>query len=147
VIGDDYDAPRVRLPGAGGAPEIAASCRSVLIVMRQSPRSFVERVDFVTSVGFGRGGDDRERYGFRGRGPRAVITDVGVLEPDPETRELVLTRLHAGVTVGDARAATGWELRVARRLETTEPPSPRELEVLRELVQTSASRPAVQASR
>jgi len=147
VIGDSYEAPRVRLPGAGGAPEIAASCRSVLIVMRQSPRTFVERLDFVTSVGFGSGGDDRERYGFLGRGPQAVITDIGILEPDPETRELVLTKVHPGVSVDAARAATGWELRVAAHVQTTEPPTANELEVLRELVSTPAPRPAAQASR
>ena len=147
VIGDSYDAPQVRLPGAGGAPEIAASCHSVLIVMRQSPRTFVERLDFVTSVGFGSGGDDRERHGFLGRGPRAVITDVGILEPDSETRELVLTQLHPGVSVEDARAATGWELRVAERVETTEPPTARELVVLRALVNTPAPRPAAQVAR
>jgi glutaconate CoA-transferase subunit B len=93
VIGDSYDAPQVRLPGAAArrrSPPRAAG----LIVMRQSPRTFVERLDFVTSVGFGSGGEDRERHGFLGRGPRAVITDVGILEPDPETRELVLTHLH-----------------------------------------------------
>jgi glutaconate CoA-transferase subunit B len=138
VIGDSYDAPQVRLPGAGGAPEIAASCREVLIVMRQSPRTFVERVDFVTSVGHGDGGDDRSRYAFGGAGPKAVITDMGILEPDPESRELVLTHLHPGVTLEQARAATGWELRSAAELARTERPSERELEVLRELEQTKA---------
>jgi glutaconate CoA-transferase, subunit B len=142
VIGDSYAAPRVRLPGAGGAPEIAASCREVLIVMRQNRRAFVERVDFVTSVGFGSGGDDRARHGFRGQGPRAVITDLGVLEPDPVTRELVLTRLHPGITADDVHAATGWELRVADDLDITEPPSAEELTVLRALLGTQAPRPA-----
>jgi glutaconate CoA-transferase subunit B len=146
VIGDSYGAPRVRLPGAGGAPEIAASCRSVLIVMRQSPRTFVERVDFVTSVGFGTGGADRERYGFRGHGPRAVVTDVGILEPDPKTRELVLTHLHHGVTEDDARMATGWELRIAEQVAATDPPTARELEVLRALVRTPVPGNAAQAS-
>jgi glutaconate CoA-transferase, subunit B len=138
VIGDSYDAPRVRLPGAGGAPEIAASCREVLIMMRQSPRTFVERVDFVTSVGHGKGGDDRSRYAFGGAGPKVVITDIGILEPDPESRELVLTHLHPGVTLEEARAATGWELKSAREVRPTEPPSAREIAVLRELEQTKA---------
>ncbi|MEE2045556.1 CoA-transferase, partial [Nocardiopsis tropica] len=93
VIGD-YADPRVRLPGAGGAPEIAASCREVVVVMRHSRRAFVERVDFVTSVGHGSGPGDRERLGLRGAGPVRVITDLGVLEPDPRTRELVLTGVH-----------------------------------------------------
>jgi glutaconate CoA-transferase subunit B len=135
VIGP-YEDPKVRLPGAGGAPEIAASCGEVLIVMRQSLRSFVERVDFVTSFGFGRGPGDRERLGLRGRGPVRVITDLGVLEPDPRTCELVLTALHPGVAVEDVRAATGWDLRVAAELTTTEAPTEHELSVLRELVAT-----------
>lgn len=138
VIGS-YESPTVRLPGAGGAPEIAASCGEVLIVMPQSRRAFVERVDFVTSFGFGRGAGDRERLGLRGRGPTRVITDLGVLEPDPHTRELMLTQVHPGVAVADVRAATGWELAVAPELRTTEPPTDHELRVLRELVATLAS--------
>ena len=140
VIGDSYDAPRVRLPGAGGAPEIAASCREVLIVMRQSPRTFVERVDFVTSVGHGRGDGDRERHGFLGDGPTMVITDIGMLQPDPESRELVLTHLHAGVSFQDAQAATGWKLAASAELEHTAPPTSLELSTLRELEQTKAGR-------
>jgi Acyl CoA:acetate/3-ketoacid CoA transferase, beta subunit len=135
VIGR-YGEPDVRLPGAGGAPEIAASCREVLIVMRQSRRSFVERVDFVTSFGYGRGPGERERLGLRGRGPVKVITDLGVLEPDPRSCELTLTAVHPGVEVADVRAATGWDLRVARELATTEPPTDHELAVLRELLAT-----------
>jgi glutaconate CoA-transferase subunit B len=120
MIGSSYASPRVRLPGAGGAPEIAASCGEVIIVARQTSERFVERLDFVTSVGHGTGGDTRRRLGLRGRGPTAVITDLGVLTPDPETRELVLTHVHPGVTEADARAATGWELRVAERLENVD---------------------------
>jgi glutaconate CoA-transferase, subunit B len=138
VIGASYERPRVRLPGAGGAPEIAASCREVLVVMRQSARSFVERLDFVTSVGFGAGGDERRRLGFRGSGPRAVITDLGVLEPDPRSGELVLTRVHPGVTVEDARAATGWALQVSPELRETPAPTRGELSALRELETTKA---------
>ncbi|HEV8686215.1 MAG TPA: CoA-transferase [Gaiellaceae bacterium] len=136
VIGGDYARPDVRLPGAGGAPEIAASCREVIVVVRQSPRTFVERVDFVTSVGFGAGPGDRERMGLRGRGPVLVITDLGVLEPDPETCELTLTHVHEGVDPEQARAATGWPLAVADDVRTLPPPTPRELEVLRELLAT-----------
>lgn len=135
VIGP-YENPKVRLPGAGGAPEIAASCGEVLIVMPQSRRAFVERVDFVTSFGFGRGAGDRERLGLPGRGPMKVITDLGVLEPDPGTRELILTQMHPGVDVTDVRAATGWELAVAPELRTTEAPTDDELRVLRELIAT-----------
>ncbi|WP_051232223.1 CoA-transferase subunit beta [Pseudonocardia asaccharolytica] len=130
VIGD-YDAPDVRLPGSGGAPEIAASCREVIVVMRHRRRAFVERVDFVTSVGHGAGPGDRELLGLRGAGPVRVITDLGVLEPDPQTRELVLTSVHAGITMEQARAETGWDLEIAPELEVTAPPSDDELAVLR----------------
>jgi glutaconate CoA-transferase subunit B len=133
VIGPSYDSPAVRLPGAGGAPEIAASCGEVLIVVSQSRARFVERLDFVTSLGYGAGGDERRRLGLRGGGPRAVITDMGVLEPDPVTRELVLTQLHPGVTAAEAQAATGWELVSAPSIATTPPPTDEELHALREL--------------
>jgi glutaconate CoA-transferase subunit B len=136
VIGGGYARPRVRLPGAGGAPEIAASCREVIVVVRQSSRSFVERVDFVTSLGYGSGNGERARLGLRGGGPRMVITDLGVLEPDPETDELTLTRLHPGVDLARARAATGWDLKVANDLAITEPPTDEELSVLRQLEAT-----------
>jgi glutaconate CoA-transferase subunit B len=130
VIGE-YDEPTVRLPGSGGAPEIAASCREVIIVMRHRARAFVEQVDFVTSVGYGTGPNDRKVLGLRGRGPTRVITDLGVLEPDPETSELVLTALHQGVSVEQARAETGWELQVTVDLKFTAPPTPTELSTLR----------------
>ena len=137
TIGDSYDAPSVRLPGAGGAPEIAASCPEVIIVVRQTLERFVERLDFVTSLGHGAGGDERRRLGLGGGGPTAVITDLGVLEPDPVTKELVLIQVHAGVGVDDVRAATGWDLRVAPELQTTEPPTDEELTVLRALQSAS----------
>jgi glutaconate CoA-transferase subunit B len=132
VIGS-YDDPAVRLPGAGGAPEIAASCREVIVVVRQSRRTFVEHVDFITSVGYGSGPDDRARLGLRGRGPVLVITDLGVLEPDPRSCELTLTRLHPGVTADQVRDATGWPLRVVSPLGATPPPTEAELSALRAL--------------
>jgi glutaconate CoA-transferase subunit B len=132
VIGP-YDRPKVRLPGAGGAPEIAASAREVLIVLRQSRRAFVEKVEFITSAGFLDGGDERSRLGIPGAGPKAVITDLGVLTPDPETKELVLSQIHPGVTLEQARAATGWNLQAATDLVTTEEPAAEDLRVLREL--------------
>ncbi|SCL33757.1 glutaconate CoA-transferase subunit B [Micromonospora rhizosphaerae] len=141
VIGGDYADPKVRLPGAGGAPEIAASCGEVVVVVRQNLRTFIDRVDFVTSVGYGSGPGDRERLGLRGGGPRFVITDLGVLAPDPETCELTLTRLHPGVAVDQARAATGWELAVADDLTTGEPPTEHELSVLRALEATKRGAP------
>jgi glutaconate CoA-transferase subunit B len=132
VIGT-YDHPATRLPGAGGAPEIAASCREVLVMIRHSPRTFVPELDFRTSVGFGAGPGDRERLGLTGAGPSAVITDLGVLRPDPQDCELVLTHVHPGVRVDDARAATGWDLRVAPEVRETAAPSDAELAALRRL--------------
>lgn len=139
VIGSDYHHPKVRLPGAGGAPEIAASCGEVIVVMRQSARSFVEQLDFVTSMGYGRGRGHREELGLRGRGPVLVITDYGVLEPDPDTAELTLTGTHPGVTAADAREVTGWDLAVADVLATTAAPTGTELDVLRTLKEASPS--------
>lgn len=133
VIGDDYANPKVRLPGAGGAPEIAASCREVYVVVRQSRRSFVEKVDFVTSFGHGSGKGDREKLGLRGAGPTLVITDLGVFRPDPGTSELVLTEVHEGVTAEQVREATGWDLKISPELSTTKPPTEAELTALREL--------------
>ncbi|MFG1797672.1 CoA-transferase subunit beta [Nocardia sp. NPDC049149] len=131
VIGD-YHHPKVRLPGAGGAPEIAASCGEVFVVMRQSRKSFVEQVDFITSFGHGRGGGERERLGMWGTGPTRIITDLGIMQPD-DRGELVLTAVHPGVTVEQVRAATGWELKVAADLVVTAPPSDAELAALRAL--------------
>jgi glutaconate CoA-transferase subunit B len=139
VIGD-YDRPRVRLPGAGGAPEIGAHAGEVFVVVRQSPRTFVERVDFITTPGFLDGGDARERAGLRGRGPTRVITDLGVLEPDPVSRELTLTALQPGVRVADAREATGWPLRVSTTLATLPEVTADELEVLRALQRRTRER-------
>ena len=133
VIGD-YEHPKTRLPGAGGAPEIAASCGEVVIVAPHTPRTFVERLDFLTTVGHGDGPGTRERLGFRGRGPSAAITDLGVLEVDPETKELTLMQVHEGVSVETVAQATGWELRIAPTVAVTEPASPEELAALRELV-------------
>jgi glutaconate CoA-transferase subunit B len=138
LVGGDYERPAVRLPGAGGAPEIAASCPEVIVVVRQSRRTFVDRVEFVTSVGYGSGPGDRERLGLRGRGPQVVITDLGMLRPDPVSRELTLTELHPGATVEQAREATGWELAVSADLSTGPPPTRHELEVLRALEATKS---------
>jgi glutaconate CoA-transferase subunit B len=132
VIGE-YDEPSVRLPGSGGAPEIAASCREVIVVMRHRRRAFEEQVDFVTSVGHGTGPGDRKLLGLRGAGPVRVITDLGVLEPDPDTAELVLTALHQGVTVEHVRAETDWPLQVSADLVFTAPPSTQELSTLRSM--------------
>jgi glutaconate CoA-transferase subunit B len=135
VIGGDYLRPKVRLPGAGGAPEIAASCREVFIVLRHSSRVFVPRLDFRTSVGHGDGPRGRAALGLPGSGPVLVVTDLGVLQPDPESGELTLTALHPGGDVDQALAATGWPLAVADPLEETSPPTDEELAVLRRLVE------------
>lgn len=132
VIGS-YDAPRVRLPGAGGAPEIATSAREVFVMLRHDRRAFVERVNFVTSAGFLGGGNERERLGIPGRGPTRVFTDLGVFAPDQETRELVLTHMHPGVSVQRVREATGWPLCLAEQVEETSPVTLGELEALRGL--------------
>jgi glutaconate CoA-transferase subunit B len=138
VIGD-YRAPKVRLPGAGGAPEIASFCSRTLVMLQQTRKTFVDAVDFVTTVGFLRGGDARERLGVPGQGPVAVITDLGVLEPDPESHELVLTKTYPGVRPDTVRNATGWPLRVADSLVEAEPPTADELRVLRGLKTSMAT--------
>lgn len=132
VIGE-YEHPKARLPGAGGAPEIAASCGEVVVIAPHNTRTFVERLDFRTTVGHGDGPGARERLGFRGAGPTAVITDLGVLEPDPHTRELILTEIHPDVEPAHVREQTGWRLKIAEELHCTEPPIAEELAALREL--------------
>jgi len=138
VIDRGEGKPELRLPGAGGAPEIAAHSGRVLITARHSPRVFVERLSFVTTVGHGSGPGDRERLGLAGAGPTEVITDLGILEPDPDTRELTLVAVHDGVTVERVREETGWDLRVADDVRTTPPPATEELRVLRELKERTA---------
>lgn len=132
LIGDYHD-PKVRLPGGGGAPEIATNAHEVFITLKHSKRTFVRDVDFVTTLGFGRDGKGRDGVPNIGRGPTRVITDLCVLKPDPETKELTVVSLHPGVTREDVIEATGWEIRFADELESTPEPSARELEVLREL--------------
>ena len=139
IGGDGYDRPKVRLPGAGGAPEIAVSSGEVFIMLRQSQRSFVEQLDFITSVGFLDGGNARGWIGAPGKGPTRVITDLGILEPHPESRELVLTSLHPGVEIDEVRAATGWDIKVADQLRETEMPSSAQLEALRDLQARTAA--------
>lgn len=132
VIGS-YANPATRLPGAGGAPEIAAHAKQTFVIMRASPRSFVKRIDFRTSAGFLEGGKARARTGMRGGGPQAVITDFGVLTPASPNNELTLTALFPDASIEEARAAIGWELRVGDALETLAAPTADELSVLRAL--------------
>ncbi|GAB4430650.1 MAG: CoA-transferase subunit beta [Anaerolineales bacterium] len=130
VIGD-YAHPKVRLPGSGGSQEIAAWANRCYIMTPHQKRRFPEKVDFMTSAGFLSGRAEREATGVRGGGMLAVITDIGVLEPD-ENGEMVLTALHPGKTVEEARANTGWDLKTVTALRTTEPVTEQELRILRE---------------
>jgi glutaconate CoA-transferase subunit B len=131
VIGD-YRRPKVRLPGSGGACEIAINAREVFILMRQSSRSFVERIDFRTSPGNLGGAASRAAQGWQGKGPSVVVTDLGSYDFDPETGEMRLVAVHPGVSLDDVRAATGWDLRVADDLRTTPAPTDEELRLIRE---------------
>ena len=130
VIGD-YQQPKVRLPGSGGSMEIAAWANRCYIITPHQKRRFPDKVDFQTSAGFLTGRSAREAAGVRGGGPAAVVTDLGLLEPD-ESGELVLTALHPGATLSQARENTGWPLRAAGDLKETEPPTETELAILRE---------------
>jgi len=130
VVGP-YETPKVRLPGAGGAPEIATSAGEVIVMLRHTRRAFVPTVDFVTSVGFGRDGEGRPSRA--GGGPKVVISDLGVLRPDPDTNELNLVATHPGIDVEQVRAETGWDLKVTARLTVTDPPTIEELTLLRGL--------------
>ncbi len=131
VIGD-YRRPKVRLPGSGGACEIALMCRRVLIITRLSRRTFVERLDFVTSPGFLEGGEARIRLGCCGEGPAAVITDMGIFRFDNVTREMFLASLYPGCTVEDVQERVSWPLRIADELEIITPPTEGELRILRQ---------------
>jgi glutaconate CoA-transferase subunit B len=132
VVGP-YGKPKVRLPGAGGAPEISSSAGEILIVVRQSRRTFVEKLDFVTSVGFLTGGDSRRRAGLPGKGPVAVITDLCILRPHSETRELTVATIHPGVDRETIIANTGWPIQFHPGCDQTEPPTAAQLQVLRDL--------------
>lgn len=129
VIGD-YANPKVRLPGSGGSMEIAAWANRCYIITPHQARRFPARVDFRTSVGFMDGGNERERVGLRGKGPQAVVTNLGILEPD-ENGELILAALHPGVTVEKAQENTGWPLKVSPTLRATRAPKSDELRILR----------------
>jgi glutaconate CoA-transferase subunit B len=132
VIGS-YEQPSVRLPGGGGAPEIASACDKIFVIMPQSRRTFVEKVDFVTSFGFGQGGDDRQRRGITTAGPTLVITDLAIMRPDSQTKELTVVSLHRGVSREQVLDQTGWPVRFAERLEETPAPTEDELSTLRDL--------------
>lgn len=148
VIGA-YDHPDVRLPGAGGAPEISIGAVETIIIVRQSVRTFVEKLDFCTSLGHGLDSDVRRRHGVRGKGPSAVVSDLGVLRPDSETGELIMTELFPGVSRRAVRDRTGWSsLRFSEQVAEVPPPSECELRELRSLTAArDLSRGTSQASR
>ena len=129
IIGG-YDHPKVRLPGSGGSQEIAAWANRCYIMTPHQKRRFPERVEFMTSAGFISGKGDRERAGLRGGGMLAVVTDIGILEPD-DTGEMMLAALHPGKTADEAKANTGWDLKTAPRLKDTAPLTEDELRILR----------------
>jgi glutaconate CoA-transferase subunit B len=132
VIGG-YAKPKVRLPGSGGATEIAMSCAQIYIIMRQGSRSFVKELDFLTTLGHGRTGRERRELGLSTKGPVLLVTDLCVMRPDAETNEMMVTSLHPGITREQVRENTSWEVRFAGEPVETEPPAATELEALREL--------------
>ena len=132
VVGP-YDKPKVRLPGGGGAPEIATSCAEIFIIMAQGKRSFVAHLDFITSMGHGEGGDHRARLGLSTKGPTKLVTDLCIFEPHADTREMTVTSIHPGVTRAQIAESTGWPVRYAAAVAETPPPTNHELEALRDL--------------
>lgn len=130
VIGD-YNHPKVRLPGSGGSMEIAAWANRCYIITPHQKRRFPEKVDFQTSAGFHYQGSDRHQAEVRGAGPQAVVTNLGILEPD-SNGELILTALHVGISLEQVKENTGWPIRVAEQLRYTDPPTEQELRILRE---------------
>lgn len=132
VVGP-YDKPKVRLPGGGGAPEIATNCGEIFITMAMGVRAFVEKLPFITSIGHGEGGDHRARLGVKTKGPTRVITDLAIMEPDPVSKELTVVSVHPGVDPEKVAAECGWKLRFAERVDETQAPEAAELRVLRDL--------------
>jgi glutaconate CoA-transferase, subunit B len=132
VVGP-YDKPKVRLPGGGGAPEIASACGEIFIIMAQSKRSFAAKLDFITSMGHGEGGDHRARLGLKTKGPTKLVTDLCVFEPDPQTKEMTVTSIHPGVSREQINDNTGWTVRYAAHVVETKPPTADELTVLRDI--------------
>ncbi len=132
VVGD-YAKPKVRLPGGGGAPEIAVHVGEVFITMAQNPRTFVDKLPFITSLGHGTGGDDRSKKGARTKGPTKLITDLCVMEPDAVSKEMTVVSMHPGVTREALQEATGWPLKYAASVVETPPPTAEELSILHDM--------------
>jgi glutaconate CoA-transferase, subunit B len=138
IVGKDYSHPKVRLPGSGGSQEIAAWANRCYIMTPHQIRRFPEKVDFLTSAGYLDGRKSRDDLGLRGKGPVAVVTDIGILEPD-SSGELVLTALHPEKTSKDAIDNTGWPLKVSGNLRETEKVKEIELRILREELDPTGS--------
>ncbi len=132
VVGD-YDTPKTRLPGGGGAPEIASSSGEIFITMKQSLRGMVEKIDFFTSFGHGDGGNAREKLGLTTKGPTLLVTDLAVWRPDPVTKEFTVMSLHPGVTKAQVQETCGWKVKYAENLQETLLPTALELQTLRDL--------------
>jgi glutaconate CoA-transferase, subunit B len=136
VVGP-YENPKVRLPGGGGAPEIATHCREIYIIMPQQRRTFVAQIDFVTSLGHGCGGDARARLGAQTRGPTRLITDLCIFEPDAASKIMTVVAIHPGVSREQIQQNTGWPVSFAQTVATTSVPTADELTALRDLQQRS----------
>jgi glutaconate CoA-transferase, subunit B len=132
VVGD-YSRPKVRLPGSGGATEIATACDRIFIVMPQTPRAFVEKLDFLTSLGHGRTGRERAALGLHTQGPTLLVTDLCTMHPDPVTNEFKVVTVHPGITRDKIAESTGWPVQFIGKTSETPAPSPHELQVLRDL--------------
>lgn len=132
VIGD-YHQPKTRLPGGGGAPEIASQCQKIFLTMKQSVRGLVNKIDFVTSFGHGKGGNHRQMLGLKTQGPSLLVTDLAIWEPEMDTKEFTVKSLHPGVTRDNVQETCGWHVKFSSELQETPPPTKKELTVLREL--------------
>jgi glutaconate CoA-transferase subunit B len=132
VVGD-YHKPKVRLPGGGGAPEIATNCHEIFIIMAMGKRAFVDKLPFITSMGHGPTGRERRALGVKSKGPTRLITDLCLFEPDPETQEMTVVSIHPGVTREQIIENCGWTPSFAAHVVETRAPDARELEVLRDI--------------
>ena len=132
VVGD-YHKPKVRLPGGGGAPEIATNCREIFIIMAMGKRAFVEKLPFITSMGHGPTGRERRALGVASKGPTRLITDLCVFEPDAETQEMTVVSIHPGATREQIIENCGWTPTFAASVAETRAPDAIELEVLRDI--------------
>lgn len=130
----DYHNPKTRLPGGGGAPEIASSSQKIFITMKQSRRGMVDKIDFYTSFGHGDGGNHRQRIGIETTGPDLLITDLAIWRPDPVTKEFIVHSMHSGVTRDQVQETCGWTVKFVEQLTETEIPTQSELSTLRDLM-------------